>query len=76
MGAQRRDALGELLGDGMDPQHASLWRRQLVFGPAPEFCLLAREQSVFDQPAGVAADAAARRLDAPTVVRRRVLWHG
>jgi hypothetical protein len=45
----RRRALGELLGDGMDPRHASLWRRQLVFGPAPEFCLLGPES-----PAGVA----------------------
>jgi hypothetical protein len=74
VGAQRRE-LGELLGDGMDPQHASLWRRQLVFGPAPEFCLLAREQSVFDQPAGVAATRLPDGWSA-TVVRRRVLWHG
>jgi hypothetical protein len=42
-------ALGALLGDGMEPGHASLWRRALVLGPAPEFCLLAREP-----PAGVA----------------------
>ncbi len=41
--------LGELLGDGMDPQHASLWRRALVLGPAPEYCQLTREP-----PAGVA----------------------
>jgi hypothetical protein len=47
-GLERR-SLGELLGDRMDPRHASLWRRQFVFGPAPEFCLLAREP-----PAGVA----------------------
>ena len=45
----KRGALAELLGDGMDPQHASLWRRQFVLGPAPEYCLLAPEA-----PAGVA----------------------
>jgi hypothetical protein len=45
-----RQPLGELLGDGMDPQRSSLWRRQLVLGPAPEFCLLAAEP-----PPGAAA---------------------
>jgi hypothetical protein len=45
----KRGALSELLGDGMDPEHASLWRRQMVLGPAPEYCLLAPEA-----PAGVA----------------------
>jgi hypothetical protein len=73
-GAQRRE-LGELLGDGMDPQHASLWRRQLVLGPASEFCLMAREASVFDQPAGVAPTRLPDGWSA-TVVRRQVLWHG
>jgi hypothetical protein len=42
--------LGELLADGMDPTRASLWQRQLVLGPAPEFCLLTQEP-----PAGAAA---------------------
>lgn len=45
----KRGALGELLGDGMDPVCASVWRRQLVLGPAPEYCVLAAEA-----PAGVA----------------------
>jgi hypothetical protein len=45
-----RRPLGELLGDGMNPTEAGLWRRQFVFGPAPEFCLLASQPS-----AGVAA---------------------
>jgi hypothetical protein len=68
-GSQPR-MLGELLGDGMDPRHASLWRRQLVLGPAPEFCLLSRET-----PPGVAP----ARL--PTgwtvsVLQREVLWSG
>lgn len=36
-----RGELAQLLADGVDPAHASLWRRALVFGPAPEYCLLA-----------------------------------
>jgi hypothetical protein len=66
----RRRALGELLGDGMDPRHASLWRRQLVFGPAPEFCLLAPEPS-----AGVAVGRLPRGWTA-TVCARTTLWTG
>ncbi|HTW42117.1 MAG TPA: hypothetical protein VMD79_07360 [Solirubrobacteraceae bacterium] len=74
IGAQRR-ALEDLLGDGMDPRHASLWRRQLVLGPAPEFCLLLHEQSVSDQPAGVAHTRLPAGWSA-TVIRRQALWHG
>jgi hypothetical protein len=44
-----RGELAELLGDGIDPANASLWRRALVLGPAPEYCLLSPEP-----PAGVA----------------------
>jgi hypothetical protein len=68
-GSERRP-LAELLGDGMDPRNASLWRRQLVFGPAPEFCLLAGESS-----AGVAPT----RLPvgwSVTTLEREVLWSG
>jgi hypothetical protein len=43
-GSPERD-IGELLGDGMDPARASLWRRLLVLGPAPEYCLEAAEAS-------------------------------
>jgi hypothetical protein len=70
-----RRGLGDLLGDGMDPQHASLWRRQLVLGPAPEHCLLVCEESVADQPAGVAPTRLPTGWSA-TVVRRQALWHG
>jgi hypothetical protein len=35
--------LEDFLADGMDRRHASLWRRQLALGPAPELCLLAGE---------------------------------
>jgi hypothetical protein len=68
-GSERRP-LEELLGDGMDPQHASLWRRQFVFGPAPELCLLAREV-----PAGVSP---ARLPDgwSATTLAREALWNG
>jgi len=73
-GIERR-ALGDLLGDGMDSEHASLWRRQLVFGPAPEFCLLAGERAKLGLPAGVAPT----RLPAgwtATVLEREALWTG
>jgi len=39
----REPGPAELLGDGMDGATSSLWRRQLVLGPAPEFCVLAPE---------------------------------
>jgi hypothetical protein len=68
-GSTRR-ALGELLGDGMDPLHASLWRRQLVLGPAPEFCLLSREPSAGVAPARLPAGWSAQTLD------REVLFSG
>jgi hypothetical protein len=68
-GSTRR-ALGELLGDGIDPAHASLWRRQLVLGPAPEFCLLAPEA-----PAGVAPARLPEGWTARAVARE-TLWSG
>jgi hypothetical protein len=65
-----RYEIGELLGDGIDPDHASLWRRQLVLGPAPEFCLL----TPYPPPG-----ASATRLPAgwrATALRRETLWAG
>ena len=73
-GIERR-RLGELLGDGMDARHASLWRRQLVFGPAPEFCLLSGDSAKLGLPAGVAPS----RLPAgwtANAFERETLWTG
>jgi hypothetical protein len=63
-------ALGELLGDGIDARRASLWRRQLVLGPAPEYCVLAAEV-----PAGVAPTRLPRGWSA-SAAAREVLWPG
>jgi hypothetical protein len=56
--------IGALLGDGMDPRQGSVWQRQLVLGPAPEFCVLARED-----PAGVVPARLAARWSARTCAR-------
>ncbi len=60
----------ELLGDGMDPERDGLWRRCLVLGPAPEYCLLAGEP-----PAGVAPSRLPQGWTATTLARE-VLWGG
>ncbi len=65
-----RGELAQLLGDGMDPTHASLWRRALVFGPAPEYCLLSPEP-----PAGVSPTRLPDGWRA-TVCERESLWNG
>lgn len=65
-----RPELGELLCDGMEPGQASLWRRQFVFGPAPELCLLAREVPAGVQPTRLPAGWSAKILD------REMLWSG
>ncbi len=56
--------LAALLGDGMDGTHAGLWQRQLVLGPAPEYCVLAPEV-----PSGVAPTRLPRGWSATTTVR-------
>ncbi len=66
----QRCALGELLGDGIDPRRASLWRRHLALGPAPEFCLLASEEPLGVAPTRLPAGWAAMILE------REALWHG
>jgi hypothetical protein len=73
--AVERRGLGELLGDGMDVQHASLWRRQLVFGPAPEFCLLTGDRAKLGLPAGVAPSRMPAGWSA-NVFEREALWAG
>lgn len=62
--------LADMLVDGMDREHASLWRRQLALGPGPEHCLLSDTQ---------APGAAAKRLPhgwETSVLRREVLFDG
>jgi hypothetical protein len=69
-GSDAQGLLGDLLGDGADPRAVTLWRRQLVLGPAPEYCLLAGEV-----PAGVGA----ARLPAGWQARacaREPVWDG
>ena len=59
--------IGTLLGDGLEGTGASLWQRQLVFGPAPEFCLHSR-----GCPAGAAPERLAGDWKADTLVRECV----
>lgn len=56
--------IGSLLGDGIDPRRGSVWQRQLVLGPAPEFCVLSQED-----PAGVAPTRLAPSWSARTYAR-------
>ncbi|HTQ68384.1 MAG TPA: hypothetical protein VMI13_06800 [Solirubrobacteraceae bacterium] len=67
--AVARDAgVAELLGDGMERANASLWRRQLVLGPAPELCLVGPEP-----PSGASEGRLPRGWSAH-VLAREPLW--
>jgi hypothetical protein len=60
--------LGALLGDGLDPACAGVWQRQLVLGPAPEWCVLAAEE-----PDGVHAGRLAAGWSAESGAREVVV---
>lgn len=64
-GSAAPPALGDLLADGVAPGPACLWRRQMSFGPAPEFCLHAARP-----PAGVAEDRLPERWRARAIARK------
>ena len=59
-GSARPEVAG-LLADGA-PGRAALWRRQLVLGPAPEFCLAARQVPAGVSPLRLPAGWSARTL--------------
>lgn len=63
-------ALADMLGDGIDPERDGLWRRCLVLGPAPEYCLLAAEP-----PPGVGAGRLPAGWSAQTL-SREIIWNG
>ncbi len=63
-------AVGDLLGDGMDGATAGLWRRCLVLGPTPEYCLLAASP-----PDGVATARLPAGWEA-RISEREVVWSG
>jgi hypothetical protein len=71
-GAPGRAAeLAAFLGDGLDGVGASMWRRSLVLGPAPEYCLLAPEV-----PRGAAAARLPAGWRAADVTREAVFGAG
>jgi hypothetical protein len=64
---QARPLLADLLADGANGERASLWRRSLGLGPAPEYCLLAAEE-----PAGAAPTRLPRGWHARVCARELV----
>ena len=67
--------IADLLGDGMDRSTSGLWRRCLGLGPAPEYCVLACEESSLADLRGVAESRLPAGWEA-TVCPREVLWSG
>ena len=67
--------IADLLGDGMDRRTSGLWRRCLGLGPAPEYCVLACEESSLADLRGVAESRLPAGWEA-TVCPREVLWSG
>lgn len=61
-------SIASLLADGMDPQAGCLWQRCLGLGPAPGFCLLARESSAGVSPRRLPEGWSASTLE------REALW--
>ncbi len=67
----REQGLGELLGDGIGEDgeegagavNGGLWRRVMVLGPAPEYCLIAREASRAVAPTRLPADWTASTVE-------------
>jgi len=59
---------GLLLGDGLDRRRGGLWRRELTFGPAPEYCVLGPES-----PSGVGPERLADRWRAEVQEREAVV---
>jgi hypothetical protein len=62
--------LATMLGDGMERWRGSLWRRQLVLGPAPEYCLVGQEA-----PSGTRSSRLPAGWSA-SILRREMLYGG
>jgi hypothetical protein len=67
-GLERALGPAELVGDGMDRESSSLWRRQLVLGPAPELCVVGPESPPGAREARLPRGWSARTLE------RELLW--
>jgi hypothetical protein len=67
----RAAEVGELLVDGVDRARASLWRRALVLGPAPEHCVLAPQA-----PAGASGSRLSPGWSAVTLARETLFAPG